>query len=67
MDTIDFTDLNDWQPLDVVVQKYPQFNKTQFNWLLRQKERNGLAKIVKKIGKRNYIHVPGFSVWISQQ
>ena len=64
---IDYSNLSDWQPVSEVVTDYPQFSTTQFNWLLRSKNSNCLDKIVKKIGKRNYLHVPAFSQWISQQ
>lgn len=65
--SIDFSDLNDWQPLSEVVQQYKQFTLPQINWLLRSKKTNGLDKVIKKIGKFNYAHVPAFSIWISQQ
>ena len=64
---IDFTDLSQCKTLDEIEEQFPHFKKTTLRWLMRQKDHNGLAGIIKKIGRFNYVHVPAFSVWISQQ
>lgn len=64
---IDYSNLSDWKTLDEVEQLYPHFKKTTLRWLLRNKHRNGLDQVVKKIGKFNYVHIPSFSIWISNR
>lgn len=64
---IDFTDLSQWKTLDEVEELFPHFKKTTLRWLMRKKETNGLNKIIKKIGQFNYVHIPAFSQWISEQ
>jgi hypothetical protein len=64
---IDFTDLSQWKTLDEIEELFPNFKKSTIRWLIRQKEINGLDKIIKKIGRLNIVHVPAFSVWISEQ
>jgi len=66
-ENIDFTDLNQWKTLEEVEQLFPHFKKSTLSWLLRKRNLNGLDKIVKKIGKHNYVHAQAFSVWISLQ
>ncbi len=36
-------------------------------WLLRNRNTNGLANIVKKINGKLYLHYPGFCQWFEQQ
>lgn len=64
---IDFSNLKDWKTFDEVEHLFPNFRKTTLRWLMRQKNKNGLDGIVKKIGRSNYVHIPSFSVWISKQ
>jgi len=59
--------LNNWQPFNDFLKRNHQFGDGQIRWLLRQRETNGLAKCVKKIGKRLYIHEHLFAEWISNQ
>ena len=64
---VDFTDLSQWKTFDEIEQKYPYFKKSTLKWMFRNKDRNGLDKIIKKVGQFNMVHVPAFSLWISQQ
>ena len=44
--------------------QYPQFPPARLRWWLRERERNGLAPHVRKLGKQLYLHVPGFVRWV---
>lgn len=68
LDDLDFSHIEDWQTFDEVEEKFPnKFTKSSLNWALRSRHTNGLNQIVKKFGKQNLIHLPGFSIWISEQ
>lgn len=56
--------INDWMKKSDFLKEYPQFTNQQMNWLLLNRETNGLAEHIRKIGKPIYIHVPGFVQWI---
>ena len=64
---INFADLSQWKTLEEIEKKFPHFKKTTITWLMRKKDINGLSKITKKIGRFNMVHMPAFSIWISQQ
>ncbi len=43
------------------------FTLPQLRWALRFREENGLAEHVTRMGRRLYIHIPGFTVWFQSQ
>lgn len=43
---------------------YPQFSKNQIQWLVRNRNENGLSYAVRKIGRSLYIHQELFSDWV---
>jgi hypothetical protein len=56
--------VDNWLPLAVFTDKYPQFNLGQLRWLLRNRDHNGLDVAIRKIGKRIYIHDQLFADWL---
>ena len=66
---VDFTRLEDWTDIESFLEQHPQFTKGQIEGLTRPFNRavNGLDGAVKLIGRKLYIHVPAFSIWMSQQ
>lgn len=60
-------DLNEFQPIDRFVEEYPQFSLYQLRWLLRSRRDNGLDAHTVKLGRRLYIHAPGFLEWVNAQ
>jgi hypothetical protein len=59
--------LDDFQPPEVISDKYPQFPAPTLRWFLRQRHLNGLDAHVRRVGKKLYIHVPGFAAWIDSR
>ena len=50
------TDLAQWHTLDEFPQVYSNFNRSQMEWLHRNRAINGFAAAFRKIGKRRYVH-----------
>jgi hypothetical protein len=66
--TLYTTDLNNWQPMAKVADIYPQFSPTQLKrlfWLRDQ--RKGLSTCYRQVGKRGYVCVPLFGLWLAGQ
>jgi hypothetical protein len=59
--------LNDFQPPEAIAGQFPQFSESSIRWWLRERRNNGLAPHVRKIGKKVYLHVPGFMAWINSR
>lgn len=53
--------------LQSFIKQYPQFKETQLRWLVVRKDQNGLAPIVKRVGRRLYFDVPKFFEWVDSQ
>ena len=66
---VNFCALDDWRDIPTFLEQHPQFTKGQIEGLTRPFNRavNGLDGAVKLIGRKLYIHVPAFSIWMSQQ
>jgi len=59
-------DLTNWIPTQEVPKHYPQFNLTQLKALIwKRSERKGLSRCYKRVGKRGYINVKLFSLWMA--
>ena len=58
--------LSNWMPMDELPKHYSQFSyatlKTMF-W--KRAERPGLQRISKKIGKKLFVNVPMFGLWMA--
>lgn len=64
---IDLTDLSQWLTMEQIEAQNANFQVSSLRWLLRNRERNGLQDISKKVGKHWLIHSAGLSVWVSQR
>jgi hypothetical protein len=60
-ETTSTDDLIHWQILDDFCTQHPNFNRSQIEWLYRNRERNGLKGVFRRIGKRRYIHAGRFA------
>ena len=58
--------LSDWVPSSAFPDLYPQFPNKTINYLLRERDLNGLseANAVRVIGRQRFIHVQRFAEWI---
>lgn len=62
--------LSDFELLDNFQKKYSdKFTKAQLNWILRFRDRNGLAQggAVVMVARKFYIHGPRFAAWFNTQ
>ncbi len=60
--------LSDWTTIEGFVRDHPdKFTESQIRWALRFREENGLAEHVTRMGRRIYIHVPGFTEWFQRR
>lgn len=68
LDDLDFSNLDEWKTFDEIEEMFPgKFNKVSLNWAMRTKHTTGLDKITTKFAGKNLIHLPGFSIWLSEQ
>ncbi len=62
------THLGDWSTVEGLVDQHrDKFTECQLRWALRYRDENGLAEHVTRMGRRLYIHVPGFTRWFQSQ
>lgn len=62
------SDLENWQPLTKVAEIFPQFSQTQLKRLFwRRALYPGLSSCYRQVGKRGYICVPLFGMWLAGQ
>ncbi len=59
--------LSDFQTPEQIADDHPQFSAKTISWWLRNRHNNGLVDHVRKVGKKLYLHRPGFATWINQQ
>ncbi|MEC4746937.1 hypothetical protein U2W12_00425 [Methylomicrobium sp. Wu6] len=62
--------LEDFQSLDNFQKKHAdKFTKAQLNWLLRFRDRNGLAEsgAVIMVARKFYLHESRFAAWFNSQ
>ncbi len=60
------TDLSNWKTMREVVTEYPQFTYAQLRHLLwRRDEHDGLNHCCKIIGKKLYVCLPIFGLWMA--
>lgn len=61
-------DLQNWQPMTKVAQSFPQFSPSQLKRLFWQREQHiGLSACYRQVGKRGYVCVPLFGLWLAGQ
>ncbi len=64
----DETRLEDWATPEALVDQHPdKFTLPQLRWALRFRDENGLAEHITRMGRRLYIHIPGFTRWFQEQ
>jgi len=56
-------DLNDWV-LSTIPELFPQFPKSVVDYLLRDRENNGLEGAVRVIGRSRYVSLSRFAEWV---
>jgi hypothetical protein len=62
------TNLNNWQPMTKVAEVYPQFTQTQLKRLFWQRKKYpGLSTCYRQVGKRGYVCLPLFGLWLAGQ
>ena len=62
-------DPSDLIPVDLVADEYPHlFNRKQFSWMLRCRDRNSLEHAIVKMGERRlFLSRHRFSEWLANQ
>jgi hypothetical protein len=61
-------DLNNWQPQTEVAKSFPQFTPTQIKRLFWQRDQHtGLSTCYRQVGKRGYVCIPLFGLWLASQ
>lgn len=59
-------DINNWQLVKEVPKHYPQFTDSQLkNLLWKRDEKAGLERCYRQVGKRGYLNVPVFGLWMA--
>lgn len=62
------TNLDNWMPTSKIPAIYPQFTATQLKRLFWQREKHiGLSTCYRRVGKRGYVNLPLFGMWLSGQ
>ena len=60
------TNLDNWQPMAKVSEVFPQFTQPQLKRLFWQrKQHQGLSTCYKLVGKRGYVCLPLFGLWLA--
>jgi hypothetical protein len=55
------TDLDQWDTFKMFTDQHDNFNRAQLEWIYRNRERNGMHGVFRKIGKRRYLHKARFA------
>lgn len=59
-------DLNNWVALSDMPTRFPQFTRATLKHLFwKREERPGLARCARLIGKKLFINVPMFGLWLA--
>ncbi len=65
---LDSIELESLIPVQEVADRYPAiFTRTTVHWLMRNRDQNGLAQCVVRIGKRDFLIKPFFERWLAQR
>lgn len=65
--TVKTYSLEEYEHIEGMKNKFPQFNENQWRWIIANKKRYGLEAAIKRIGKRIYFHLPSIAKWVSEQ
>ena len=57
-------DLNDWVLSRTIPELFPQFPRSVVDYLLRDRENNGLEGAVRVIGRSRYVSLSRFAEWV---
>lgn len=61
-------DLENWQPMKKVAEVFPQFTQPQLKRLFWQRKKYpGLSTCYRQVGKRGYVCLPLFGLWLAGQ
>lgn len=52
--------------LKQVAERYPAFTVGSLRWLIANKDRNGFASVMRKVGKRILVNEAAFVAWIEK-
>ncbi|MFT6928129.1 MAG: hypothetical protein ACJAZP_003778 [Psychromonas sp.] len=62
------TNLENWRPVRQLAKEYPQFTDTQLKRLFWQRNKYpGLSTCYRQVGKRGYVCLPLFGLWLAGQ
>lgn len=61
------TQLDEYLDMQSIPKHHPQFTLPQLRWFVVRKKELGLEKVIKRLGRRLYFHVPSFLKWIETQ
>lgn len=69
METIDFIRisqrLENWKTISELAEQYPQFSRSTLKTLFwKREERPGLSRCARVVGKKMYVNVPMFGMWL---
>ena len=53
--------LDQWDTFELFVKRHENFNRAQLEWIYRNREKNGMDGVFRKIGKRRYLHKARFA------
>jgi len=59
--------ISEYIPTQDLPKRFPHLlSSSQVEWMMRQREFNGLDDAVVLIGKKRYIHLPSFLAWLQR-
>lgn len=62
------SDLSNWQPMKKVAETFPQFTSSQLKRMFWQRQQHqGLSTCYRQVGKRGYVCIPLFGLWLAGQ
>lgn len=61
------SDINRYLTVKQIPEHYPAFTESSIRWLIFNKNTNGFAKCVRKIGRKIIIDTNDFEQWIYEQ
>jgi len=60
-----FSPIEDWIPESEFLARYPHIAAPTLRWQLTNRRNNGLAPHVQLIGRRRYISLKGYGLWLT--
>lgn len=60
--------IENWRPFADIAEEYPQFSQSTLKTLFwKRDERPGLSRCARMVGKRLFVNVPMFGLWLGGQ